>query len=70
MIINLYINQGKVINSLVDESTSHQLGDIVSIDNCKFKIKDMEQLDHYDYSTIIKINYVDIFVKDIGDMSD
>lgn len=71
MIVNIYIDRGKVINTQVDENTKHRLGDIIDFNKSKYKIVDTNEFTHYDYSVIIRINtvidYIDKFKLDLSD---
>lgn len=58
MIVNLYISEGKVIASHVDESTKHRRGDALSINDRRYILVDLVEFEHLDYLTIIHINYL------------
>lgn len=58
MIVNVYLNKGKVIHSLVDEVTKHRRGDIFTIRDNRYVVTDITEYDHYDYLTIVRINYI------------
>lgn len=58
MIVNLYISEGKVIASHVDESTKHRRGDALSINDRRYILVDLVEFEHLDYLTIVHINYL------------
>ena len=58
MIVNLYISEGKVIASHVDESTKHRRGDSLSINDRRYILVDLVEFEHLDYLTIVHINYL------------
>ena len=58
MIVNLYINEGKVIASHVDESTKHRRGDALSINDRRYVLTDLVEFEHLDYLTIVYVNYL------------
>ena len=58
MIVNLYISEGKVIASHVDESTKHRRGDALSINDRRYILVDLAEFEHLDYLTIVHINYL------------
>lgn len=58
MIVNLYINEGKVIASHVDESTKHRRGDALSINDQRYILVDLVEFEHLDYLTIVYANYL------------
>lgn len=58
MIVNLYISEGKVIASHVDESTKYRRGDALSINDRRYILVDLVEFEHFDYLTIVHINYL------------
>lgn len=58
MIVNLYISEGKVIASHVDESNKHRRGDALSINDRRYILVDLVEFEHLDYLTIVHINYL------------
>ena len=56
MIANIYLANGRFLTSRVDEDTSHLLGDSIIYDNKRYVIMEIEEREHIDYQTIIKIN--------------
>lgn len=58
MIVNLYISEGKVIASHVDESTKHRRGDALSINDRRYILVDLVEFEHLDYLTIVHVNYL------------
>lgn len=58
MIVNLYINEGKVIASHVDESTKHRRGDALLINDQRYILTELVEFEHLDYLTIVHINYL------------
>lgn len=58
MIVNLYINDGKVIGSHVDESTKHRRGDALSINDQRYILTDIDEFEHLDYLTVVRTNYL------------
>ena len=58
MIVNLYISEGKVIASHVDESTKHRRGDALSINDRRYILVDLVEFEHLAYLTIGHINYL------------
>lgn len=58
MIVNLYISEGKVIASHVDESTKHRRGDALLINDRRYILVDLAEFEHLDYLTIVHINYL------------
>lgn len=58
MIVNLYVNEGKVIASHVDEVTQHRRGDALSINDSRYILIDLEEFEHLDYLTVVRVNYV------------
>lgn len=56
MIVNIYLNEGRFLTSQVDEGTSHLLGDLLIHNNKEYVILKIEEKEHIDYQTIIRIN--------------
>lgn len=56
MIANVYLNGGRVIASHVDESTKHRRGDALCLEGKRFVVTEIQEMEHLDYLTIIRIN--------------
>ncbi|MCM1220814.1 MAG: hypothetical protein NC548_40635 [Lachnospiraceae bacterium] len=56
MVVNLYLSAGQVIASHVDESTKHRRGDALSLNGIRYVVTDIQEMEHLDYLTIIRIN--------------
>lgn len=59
MIVNIYLNGKNEINgTLVDEDTSHRLGDVIAFkdDPVQKVITEVRTSEHYDYNTVIHMN--------------
>lgn len=56
MIANIYLTAGGFLTSQVDEDTSHLLGDSVLYQGQRYVIVKIEEREHIDYQTIVRIN--------------
>lgn len=56
MIANVYLSGGQVIASHVDEVTKHRRGDALSLNGQRFVVTGIQEMEHLDYLTIIRIN--------------
>lgn len=56
MIANIYLVDGRFLTSRVDEDTSHLLGDSLTHDNKRYVIVSIEEREHIDYQTVVRIN--------------
>lgn len=56
MIANIYLTAGGFLTSRVDEDTSHLLGDSVLYNGQRYVIVKIEEREHIDYQTIVRIN--------------
>lgn len=58
MIANLYVSEGQVIASHVDECTKHRRGDALLIGDRRYVVTNLAEFEHLDYLTVIHINYL------------
>jgi len=58
MIVNLYVKEGRVIASHADESTKHQRGDALVLDNARYVLTDIQEFEHLDYLSVVRVNYL------------
>ena len=58
MVVNIYLGNGRFLASRVDEDTSHLLGDSVLHDGKKYVVVQIEEREHIDYQTIVRVNSV------------
>lgn len=56
MIANIYLVAGRFLTSRVDEDTFHLLGDSLTHDNKRYVIVSVEEQEHIDYQTVVRIN--------------
>ena len=56
MIVNIYLSEGKVIASHVDESTKHRRGDALALDDKRYVITELQEMEHIDYQSVVRIN--------------
>lgn len=56
MITNIYLCEGEFIDSRVDETTSHQLGDTLMINDNRYIVIKVEEKEHYDYLSLVRVN--------------
>lgn len=76
MVTNIYLAEGRCLTTRVDESTSHSLGDYVNYKGQRYVITEIEEREHIDYLSVVRINYlserskeadIDRVGEDIGD---
>lgn len=58
MIVNLYVHEGKVIGSHVDEVTQHRRGDALSIEDKRYILTELSEFEHLDYLSVVRVNYL------------
>ena len=58
MVVNIYLENDRFLASRVDEDTSHLLGDSVLHDGKKYVVVQVEEREHIDYQTIVRVNSV------------
>lgn len=58
MIVNIYLDNGRFLTSRVDENTSHLLGDSLVHEDKKYVVIQIEEREHIDYQTIVRVNSV------------
>ena len=61
MVVNVYLDsKGAILDSLVDEATSHQLGDVIALKGSDTQkvITEIVTSEHYDYGVIVHVNRV------------
>lgn len=59
MVVNVYLSpKGELIHTLVDESTSHLLGDFITLKGKHMVITNLVKSENFDYATIVNINTV------------
>lgn len=56
MVANVYLIDGRVIASHVDESTKHRRGDALSLNGDRYIVIEIQEMEHLDYLTIIRVN--------------
>ena len=58
MIVNIYLEHGRFLTSRVDENTSHLLGDSLFHEDKNYVVVQIEEREHIDYQTIVRVNSV------------
>ena len=56
MIANIYLVDGRFLTIRVDEDTSHLLGDSLTHNDKRYVIVSIEEREHIDYQTVVRIN--------------
>lgn len=56
MIANIYLANGRFLMSQVDENTQHRPGDSLVYDGQRYVVIGVEESEHIDYQTIIRVN--------------
>lgn len=67
MVVNIYVNRdckNEIVKTIVDESTSHKLGDGVDLDGVSYRVVDIKREEFYDYMTLLHTNYL-VINKDV-----
>ena len=56
MVVNVYLNEGKVVASHVDEVTKHRHGDAIVLNDERYVVTNIQEMDHIDYQTVVRVN--------------
>ena len=72
MVVNVYLdNKGNILNTLVDETTSHRLGDIIAFkgDDIQKVVTEVKTQECYDYSVIVHVNRLEDHDNSVDDVA-